>query len=80
MLMTYELAKTIQQLQYSIYKTKMGMRPFPEGTVFDLLCHTYEGSRAVWRKIPVLVAINIFVAFAAVGAMIWSGERFFTNF
>lgn len=52
------------------------MRKLPEGTVLDLFAQTFECTRSVWRKLPLIAGVNIAAAGVVVCAMAWARDRF----
>lgn len=57
------------------YQRRMGMRPFPQGTMLDLITQTYECSRSVRSKLPVIALANLLCVAFVVGSMAWARER-----
>ncbi|KAF7639979.1 Adenylosuccinate synthetase [Meloidogyne graminicola] len=57
------------------HRQKLGMRKLPEGTVLDLFAQTFECTRSVWRKLPLIAGVNIAAAGVVVCAMAWARDR-----
>ncbi|CAK5113519.1 unnamed protein product [Meloidogyne enterolobii] len=57
------------------HREKLGMQKLPTGSVFDLLAQTFECTRSVWRKLPVIAGVNIAAAGIVVCSMAWARNR-----
>ncbi|KAL7078548.1 hypothetical protein ACQ4LE_002599 [Meloidogyne hapla] len=57
------------------HREKLGMRKLPTGSVFDLIAQTFECTRSVWRKLPVIAGINVAGAGVVVCSMAWARNR-----
>ncbi|KAL3097896.1 hypothetical protein niasHS_000631 [Heterodera schachtii] len=56
-----------------------GKPPIPANAVLDLIVTCWESTRSVWRKLPLLVAINFTTALLATVAMAWGCDRLHTT-